>query len=98
MSTFTSTIKANPSIEDPVEAAYWAGVEAGMRRFAWWRDGCEYVGSCGHTLKGAIRDMDRESGKPCWHPQFHDDDGVEYCSRCGTARDYATHPRDKGTT
>jgi hypothetical protein len=73
----------NPNIADPVEAAYWAGVEAGMRRYAWWKDGREYVGTCGNTLTTAIRDMDRDSGAACWHPRFLNEDGVDYCGRCG---------------
>lgn len=76
----------NPAIEDPIEAAYWAGVEAGMIRFAWWKDGVENVGTCGTTLKRAIRDMDDEAGKPCWHPAFCSDDNVLYCVRCGVAK------------
>ena len=54
----------NPGIEEPQQAAYWAGVEAGLRRFAWWKDGTEYVGSCGTTLKQAIVKLDEDSGKP----------------------------------
>ncbi len=78
--------KENPNIKDPVEAAYWAGVEAGIQRFAWWKDGCEFVGTCNTSLKTAIRDMDKEAGAPCWHPGFHVDDNVEYCVRCGLAK------------
>jgi len=26
----------------------------GLRAYAWWKDGVEYVGTCGQTLKGAI--------------------------------------------
>lgn len=76
-------MKVNPNIADPIEAAYWAGVEAGMRRYAWWKDGREHVGTCGNTLTTAINDMDKETGVPCWHPGFRHDDGVEYCIRCG---------------
>lgn len=39
---------------------YKEGVIAGMRRFAWWKDGVEYVGSCGTTLKQAIEDFVNE--------------------------------------
>lgn len=76
----------HPNIDDPVEAAYWAGVEAGMHRFAWWKDGTEYVGTCGTSLQKAIRDMDEDAGVPCWHPNFIDVDNVDYCIRCGVAR------------
>jgi len=35
-------------------SAYWDGVRDGLRRFAWWKDGTEYVGTCGTTLKEAV--------------------------------------------
>lgn len=31
-----------------------ASFEDGLREYAWWKDGMEYVGSCGTTLKEAI--------------------------------------------
>jgi hypothetical protein len=31
-----------------------AGVIAGITAFAWWKDGTQYVGTCGKTLKEAI--------------------------------------------
>lgn len=65
---------------------YWQGVEDGMRRFAWWGDGTEYVGTCGTSLQTAIHDMDKASGIPCPHDVFRTDDGVEYCKRCGLAK------------
>lgn len=30
------------------------GLEDGLRMYAWWKDGIEYVGTCGTTLKQAI--------------------------------------------
>lgn len=30
------------------------GVIAGLTAFAWWKDGTQYVGTCGTTLKAAI--------------------------------------------
>lgn len=39
-------------------AAYLDGFRAGhvhgLRQYAWWKDGVEYVGTCGTTLKKAI--------------------------------------------
>ena len=78
-------MKVNPTIADPIQAAYWAGVEAGIRRFAWWKDGVEECGTCGTSLSKALRDMDAEAGTKCWHPGYRDDDGVQYCVRCGVA-------------
>ncbi len=34
--------------------AYEQGLEDGLRCFAWWKDGVEYVGTCGTTLKQAL--------------------------------------------
>jgi len=33
---------------------YDRGYVDGLRAYAWWRDGTEYVGTCGTTLKNAI--------------------------------------------
>lgn len=46
-------------------AAFKAGRRAGLREYAWWKDGTEYVGSCGTTLKKALADADREPA-PKW--------------------------------
>jgi hypothetical protein len=35
------------------------GIIEGLTRFAWWKDGCQYVGTCGTTLAQAIDDLDR---------------------------------------
>lgn len=35
---------------------FQAGFICGLRAFAYWNDGMEYVGTCGTTLKDAIRD------------------------------------------
>jgi hypothetical protein len=42
---------------------YYEGMRAGIRRFAWWKDGVEYVGSCGTTLKEALEEVDKEEKK-----------------------------------
>lgn len=33
--------------------SYYDGMEEGARRFAWWKDGVQYVGTCGKTLEQA---------------------------------------------
>jgi len=38
--------------------------EEGLRAFAWWKDGVQYVGSCGTTLADAIRELDGKGSKP----------------------------------
>jgi hypothetical protein len=41
--------------ESEVSRAVWLqGYLAGLRAFAWWRDGVQYVGTCGTTLRQAI--------------------------------------------
>ncbi len=39
---------------------YWAGVRFGVWLFAWWKDGIQYVGNCGETLKEALEYIDKE--------------------------------------
>lgn len=67
---------------------YWQGVEDGMRRFAWWKDGAQQVGTTGTTLMKALCDMDKASGIPCPHAvfSFPDDTGYERCKRCGIVK------------
>lgn len=53
----------NPCIHiDPIRAEfnrlYYAGLREGLRQYAWWKDGLEYVGSCGTTLAAALSHVD----------------------------------------
>ncbi len=41
------------------EKRYREGYEDGLRAYAWWKDGIEYVGSCGTTLKQALREAEK---------------------------------------
>lgn len=34
----------------------------GLTRYAWWKDGEQYVGTCGTKLKDAVTDLRRELG------------------------------------
>lgn len=34
---------------------YIEGVITGLEAYAWWKDGTQYVGTCGTTLKDAIQ-------------------------------------------
>ncbi len=40
--------------------AYYQGLREGVERFAWWRDGTQYVGTTGRTLKQALADIDQQ--------------------------------------
>lgn len=64
---------------------FFMGMEAGIRKYAWWKDGFEQVGSCGTSLTTALRNLDTEYGRQCAHRRTHDMDGVPYCTRCGVS-------------
>ena len=36
---------------------YYEGLREGIRRWAWWKDGEQYVGSTGTKLKKALQDV-----------------------------------------
>jgi len=36
---------------------YKRGLREGLTRFAWWRDGVQYVGTCGTTLEAALKEV-----------------------------------------
>lgn len=38
-----------------------AGIIEGLKRFAWWKDGTQFVGTCGTTLKKAIEEVENEN-------------------------------------
>lgn len=41
-------------LEAKVNNAYHAGYEDGLKCFAWWKDGVQFVGTCGTTLEYAL--------------------------------------------
>lgn len=47
-------------VVDRLNTQRMEGIIEGMRRFAWWKDGTEYVGTCGTTLAQAIEDVKKE--------------------------------------
>jgi hypothetical protein len=40
--------------------AYYNGKRKGITLFAWWKDGIQYVGTCGNTLADALKEIDDE--------------------------------------
>ena len=40
--------------------AYYNGIREGIKQYAWWRDGVQYVGTTGSTLKDALKRIDSE--------------------------------------
>lgn len=43
--------------------AYFRGIRDGVRRFAWWRDGVQYVGTTGRTLRQALDEVDTQESE-----------------------------------
>ena len=40
--------------------AYHDGLREGIELYAHWRDGTQYVGTCGKTLKQALAEIDKQ--------------------------------------
>ena len=43
--------------------AYYEGLRDGVRTYAHWEDGVQYVGTTGRTLKSALENIDNEEQK-----------------------------------
>ena len=43
--------------------AYYNGIREGIEQYAHWKDGVQYVGTCGTTLKDALKDIDAEEAR-----------------------------------
>lgn len=48
------------AISEAQQKAYLHGYIDGLRAFAWWKDGTQYVGTCGTTLNDAIAKAEAE--------------------------------------
>lgn len=48
-------------LQRALDEARKEGLVEGLTRFAWWKDGVRYVGTCGTTLKKAIEDIGRSN-------------------------------------
>lgn len=46
-------------IRDKIWEAYKTGVMDGVRKYAWWKDGTQYVGTTGRTLKVALEELEK---------------------------------------
>lgn len=40
------------------DPAFWQGARQGLRLYAWWKDGVEYIGTRGTTLRQALKDVE----------------------------------------
>jgi hypothetical protein len=47
-------------MSEALQMAWLKGYIDGLRAFAHWKDGVQYVGTCGTTLKEAIEEAKRE--------------------------------------
>jgi len=47
--------------------AYFEGVKHGIWCYAWWKDGTQYVGTCGRTLAAAEADMEKQKSEALWN-------------------------------
>ena len=43
-----------------IKYSYIEGIKEGITRYAWWKDGEQYVGTTGKTLKEALKELDQE--------------------------------------
>ena len=43
--------------------AHYNGIREGIEQYAHWKDGVQYVGTCGRTLKDALKDIDAEEAR-----------------------------------
>jgi len=54
---------------------YYNGILEGLYRYAWWRDGVQYVGSCGERLSHARDRVMAERGRALEEVRKGGDDG-----------------------
>ena len=48
---------------EAINKAHTTGLMDGCRKFAWWKDGTQYVGNCGTTLHEALDIIEKEKEK-----------------------------------
>ncbi len=56
--TVTFTPEQDQYLQVAQTRAYYQGLREGVEKFAWWRDGTQYVGTTGSTLKNVLQDID----------------------------------------
>lgn len=52
-------------VRELIEAAFLAGYREGVTAYAWWKNGEQMVGTCGHRLAPALRAAE-ENAKPAF--------------------------------
>ncbi|KKN08275.1 hypothetical protein LCGC14_1058400 [marine sediment metagenome] len=48
----------NSAMQIHANERYKEGMREGLRMYAWWKDGVQYVGTCGKTLKEALAEIE----------------------------------------
>lgn len=43
--------------------SYYNGIREGITQYAWWKDGVQYVGTTGETLRDALLRIDLEEAR-----------------------------------
>ena len=56
--TVTFTPEQDQYLQVAQTRAYYQGLREGVEKFAWWRDGTQYVGTTGAKLKAVLEDID----------------------------------------
>lgn len=64
--------------------AYYNGLREGLERYAHWKDGVQFVGSCGTTLTAAIRATRVEEARKIAELDFAHPGAFEESSPDGT--------------
>lgn len=54
------TDKLDEITEERIRLAYTNGMIEGIKMYAWWKDGTQYVGCGRETLKQAIEDVEKQ--------------------------------------
>lgn len=56
--TITFTPEQDQYLQIAQTRAYYKGLREGIEKFAWWKDGTQYVGTTGSKLKSVLQDID----------------------------------------
>jgi hypothetical protein len=47
-------------MSEVLQKVWLEGYIAGIKSYAWWKDGVQYVGTCGRTLAEAIAEAEKD--------------------------------------
>lgn len=64
-------------IRQELRDTYARGMKQGVTMFAWWKDGTQYVGTCGMTLKKALSTIDDLKSKKEISHDTKSDEGID---------------------